>query len=212
MKGDSAQPSACLKDELRSWGQPYLAYYALSICVLVLCFSGWASLVAGSAEGKIIIAEEAGMSNPGRPTHGNVTMMQQEFPPDTVISSFIAAYIPIPVFLLLIFGYNLIDRTPATTYGFARHEEAERISHEEMGGTGRGRVEGASHGEAKRADDEEAKKTIDEEVEGTGRGGAERASYEEAGGISDEEVEGMGHGEVGRTSHEEMERTSALGL
>ncbi|KDQ13669.1 hypothetical protein BOTBODRAFT_33368 [Botryobasidium botryosum FD-172 SS1] len=88
--------------------QPYLAYSALTICVLVLIFNGWACVISGFTEGKIIIAEEG--DDPVRHTHGNITMMQEEFPRSTMISTLIAIYIPIPIFLLFAVGYNLIDR------------------------------------------------------------------------------------------------------
>ncbi|KDQ13671.1 hypothetical protein BOTBODRAFT_188384 [Botryobasidium botryosum FD-172 SS1] len=97
-------------------GQPYLAYLALLICGLVLLFNGWAALVASFAEGKFIIATE--MSEIPIPTNGNMTIIQNEFPSDTVISTFVATYIPCPFFMLLVFGYNLIDQRPAHKPGF----------------------------------------------------------------------------------------------
>ncbi|KDQ13667.1 hypothetical protein BOTBODRAFT_146052 [Botryobasidium botryosum FD-172 SS1] len=116
------QPNQDRLKSLRHWGQPYLAYYAFIMCALILLFSGWASLVAGTAEGKIMIAEEG---DDGRHTHGNLTAMVEEFPPNTVVSTFITAYIPIPIFLLLVFGYNLIDKTLVDIYGFELHSERE---------------------------------------------------------------------------------------
>ncbi|PIL34845.1 transporter [Ganoderma sinense ZZ0214-1] len=75
----------------RSWGQPYLAWYALALCLLVLFTNGWAVFVNNGWR----IADTFGAA-----------------PLDTdVISQFLSAYVPLPFFLLLTFGYKLIKQT-----------------------------------------------------------------------------------------------------
>ncbi|KDQ21231.1 hypothetical protein BOTBODRAFT_182628 [Botryobasidium botryosum FD-172 SS1] len=102
---------------LRHRGQPYLAIYALVMCTFILICNGWAILFAGSAEGKFIIAEERGeLSTNGVHLNGNMTIIQQEFPPENIIPIFITTYLPIPIFLLLILGYKLINQTPEVAY------------------------------------------------------------------------------------------------
>ncbi|PIL34856.1 transporter [Ganoderma sinense ZZ0214-1] len=75
----------------RSWGQPYLAWYALALCLLVLFTNGWAVFVNNGWR----IADTFGAA-----------------PLDTdVVSQFLSAYVPLPFFLLLTFGYKLIKQT-----------------------------------------------------------------------------------------------------
>ncbi|KAI0738821.1 amino acid permease-domain-containing protein [Daedaleopsis nitida] len=82
----------------RQWGQPYLAWYAFTLCMLVLFTNGWAVFVHNGWQ----IAEVDGES-------------PQEYGPENKltnpVSLFLAAYIPLPFFLLLTFGYKLIKQT-----------------------------------------------------------------------------------------------------
>ncbi|KAI1789950.1 amino acid permease-domain-containing protein [Ganoderma leucocontextum] len=75
----------------RNWGQPYLAWYAFVLCMLVLFTNGWAVFVNNGWR----IADTTG-----------------DPPPDAdVVSQFLSAYVPLPFFLLLTFGYKLIKQT-----------------------------------------------------------------------------------------------------
>ncbi|KAI9068733.1 hypothetical protein FKP32DRAFT_1587420 [Trametes sanguinea] len=82
----------------RSWGQPYLAYYAFGLCIVVLLTNGWAVFVHSGWR----IADVIGDVVP------QYDAMQKESNP---VSQFLSAYVPIPFFLLLTFGYKLIKQT-----------------------------------------------------------------------------------------------------
>ncbi|KAH9849492.1 amino acid permease-domain-containing protein [Lenzites betulinus] len=88
--------------ENRQWGQPYLAWYAFSLCIIVLCTNGWAVFVHNGWR----IGESSDIDpndiNPGGDSS------QRESDP---VSQFLSAYVPIPFFLLLTFGYKLIKQT-----------------------------------------------------------------------------------------------------
>ncbi|PIL34844.1 transporter [Ganoderma sinense ZZ0214-1] len=75
----------------RNWGQPYLAWYAFGLCMLVLFTNGWAVFVNNGWR----IADTLGDSPPNK----------------DVVSQFLSAYVPLPFFLLLTFGYKLIKQT-----------------------------------------------------------------------------------------------------
>nr|VWO98206.1 Acetolactate synthase (EC [Ganoderma boninense] len=81
----------------RNWGQPYcmfslqLAWYAFSLCLLVLCTNGWAVFINNGWR----IADTSG----AKPLNTDV------------VSQFLSAYVPLPFFLLLTFGYKLIKQT-----------------------------------------------------------------------------------------------------
>ncbi|KIP02937.1 hypothetical protein PHLGIDRAFT_270300 [Phlebiopsis gigantea 11061_1 CR5-6] len=74
----------------RHRGQPYLAYYAWGICVMILLTNGWTVFYHNGWKVADIPNEESGS------------------PP---ISLFLSSYIPIPLFFLLTFGYKLIYQT-----------------------------------------------------------------------------------------------------
>ncbi|OJT02167.1 hypothetical protein TRAPUB_7282 [Trametes pubescens] len=85
----------------RQWGQPYLAWYAFSLCIVVLFTNGWAVFVHNGWR----IADVLGQQPPSY--HDD----QKEANP---ISQFLSAYVPMPFFLLLTFGYKLIKQTQMT--------------------------------------------------------------------------------------------------
>ncbi|KDQ21193.1 hypothetical protein BOTBODRAFT_49880 [Botryobasidium botryosum FD-172 SS1] len=105
-------------ESLRHRGQPYLAMYALFMSAFILICNGWATLLAGSAEGKFNIAEERDLNatTSFNIFLGNLTLIKEEFPPDNIIPTFVTTYLPIPIFLLLILGYKLINQTPMIAY------------------------------------------------------------------------------------------------
>ncbi|KAI0369433.1 hypothetical protein BV20DRAFT_968017 [Pilatotrama ljubarskyi] len=82
----------------RQWGQPYLAWYAFALCMLVLFTNGWAVFVHNGW----MIAEVMGDTIP------TYDASQKESNP---VSQFLSSYVPIPFFLLLTFGYKLIKQT-----------------------------------------------------------------------------------------------------
>ncbi|GBE85477.1 Arginine permease CAN1 [Sparassis crispa] len=91
------QQIAVIKENRHS-GQPYLAWYAFIICLLVLFTNGWAVFVHNGWK----IAEIEGDSPPSGPAS------DREASP---VSLFLSSYVPIPIFLLLTFGYKLIYQT-----------------------------------------------------------------------------------------------------
>ncbi|EKM49844.1 uncharacterized protein PHACADRAFT_214364 [Phanerochaete carnosa HHB-10118-sp] len=82
----------------RHRGQPYLAWWAFGVCMLILFTNGW-SVFLHSGWRIADIPDEA--PNPYAPSEQ----------PSAPISSFLASYVPIPFFLLLTFGYKLIYQT-----------------------------------------------------------------------------------------------------
>ncbi|CDO72292.1 hypothetical protein BN946_scf184970.g144 [Trametes cinnabarina] len=83
--------------------QPYLAYYAFSLCILVLMTNGWAVFVhSGWRIGKVLGPDVMGDAVP------QYDAAEKETNP---VSQFLSAYVPIPFFLLLTFGYKLIKQT-----------------------------------------------------------------------------------------------------
>ncbi|KAG9022007.1 hypothetical protein FRB95_001000 [Tulasnella sp. JGI-2019a] len=81
--------------ENRSWGQPYLAIFAISMCGLVIVFNGWSSFHSG-----VWVIYKSPSDN-------------RSFSKDQVIK-FVTTYLPIPMLLLLVFGYKLINQTTMT--------------------------------------------------------------------------------------------------
>ncbi|KAI0687059.1 amino acid permease-domain-containing protein [Earliella scabrosa] len=81
----------------RQWGQPYLAWYAFGLCILVLFTNGWAVFVHNGWR----IADTGDPS----PQYGDDERLAEP------VSLFLSAYVPIPFFLLLTFGYKLIKQT-----------------------------------------------------------------------------------------------------
>ncbi|KAI0073009.1 hypothetical protein K474DRAFT_1604052 [Panus rudis PR-1116 ss-1] len=82
----------------RHRGQPYLAWYAFTICMIILFTNGWSVFVHNGWK----IAEIPGDDR--KPYQAD----ERETNP---ISIFLSSYIPIPFFLLLTFGYKLIHQT-----------------------------------------------------------------------------------------------------
>ncbi|KIP02974.1 hypothetical protein PHLGIDRAFT_130425 [Phlebiopsis gigantea 11061_1 CR5-6] len=82
----------------RHWGQPYLAYWAFGVCIVILFTNGWAVFLHTGWRIADIPDEK-------RPEYGSD---QQVTDP---VSIFLSSYIPIPVFILLTFGYKLIYQT-----------------------------------------------------------------------------------------------------
>ncbi|KAH9919155.1 amino acid permease-domain-containing protein [Epithele typhae] len=81
----------------RQWGQPYLAWYAFGMCILVLFTNGWSVFVHNGWK----VAETLSDSIP-------YDASQRISQP---VSVFLSSYIPLPIFVLLTFGYKLIKQT-----------------------------------------------------------------------------------------------------
>ncbi|EJF55719.1 amino acid transporter [Dichomitus squalens LYAD-421 SS1] len=90
-EGREAMAQIAKIKENRNWGQPYLAWYALILCMVVLFTNGWAVFVHNNWR----IANALG----------------QKSPDSNAVSQFLSAYIPLPFFLLLTYGYKLIKQT-----------------------------------------------------------------------------------------------------
>ncbi|EIW52347.1 uncharacterized protein TRAVEDRAFT_75343 [Trametes versicolor FP-101664 SS1] len=106
----------------RQWGQPYLAWYAFSLCMLVLFTNAWAVFVHTDWQiGRLTDSSEVTNTTA---TNATVTNTTQQANPAlqsrddqkvaNPISQFLSAYVPIPFFLLLTFGYKLIKQTQMT--------------------------------------------------------------------------------------------------
>ncbi|KZV95469.1 hypothetical protein EXIGLDRAFT_834293 [Exidia glandulosa HHB12029] len=80
----------------RTWGQPYLAWYALLWCIAILLGQGWSSF---TLPGVKRIAE----------TFGEPMIVQD--PGSDFAFAFIVSYLPVAAFLLLAFGYKLVYQT-----------------------------------------------------------------------------------------------------
>ncbi|KAL4247913.1 hypothetical protein ABKN59_006786 [Abortiporus biennis] len=76
----------------RHAGQPYLAYYAFSICMLILITNGWTVFIHNSWR-----IADIPQHNPTPPTD------QSKFEPNPV-STFLSSYVPLPFFILLTYG------------------------------------------------------------------------------------------------------------
>ncbi|KAI0350171.1 hypothetical protein OH77DRAFT_1431318 [Trametes cingulata] len=82
----------------RQWGQPYLAWYAFALCMVVLFTNGWAVFVHNGWSVAEVLGDVIPTYEPA----------QKEANP---VSQFLSSYVPIPFFLLLTFGYKLIKQT-----------------------------------------------------------------------------------------------------
>ncbi|KZP05943.1 hypothetical protein FIBSPDRAFT_1053819 [Athelia psychrophila] len=78
--------------ENRSFMQPYLAWYALVMCIAIITLHGWAVFTLGAVR-QIALEENS------------------KRPPADFVFIFITSYLPIPLFLLAIFGYKLVNQT-----------------------------------------------------------------------------------------------------
>ncbi|KAI0345540.1 hypothetical protein BDW22DRAFT_884668 [Trametopsis cervina] len=76
----------------RHKGQPYLAWYAFTICMLILLTNGWSVFL------------HAGWRVADDPT-------KEEDDLSTAVSTFLSSYVPIPFFILLTLGYKIIYQT-----------------------------------------------------------------------------------------------------
>ncbi|EJD50499.1 hypothetical protein AURDEDRAFT_150204 [Auricularia subglabra TFB-10046 SS5] len=83
------------------WYHEPRAWYALGICILILLLNGWAVF---TVPGPWIVARIPGQHAP--PVDPDIG------PP---VPTFVSSYVPVPMFLLLIFGYKLINRTTVVT-------------------------------------------------------------------------------------------------
>jgi len=86
-----------IKDN-RHKGQPYLAWYAFSVCMLVLATSGWNVFLNSNWQIALVSETPLPFRNPNTYVPGPVSV-------------FLSSYIPIPVFILLTLGYKLIKQT-----------------------------------------------------------------------------------------------------
>ncbi|KAI0629930.1 amino acid permease-domain-containing protein [Trametes polyzona] len=101
---EDAQATMVQIDEIkknRQWGQPYLAWYAFTLCMIVLFTDGWAVFVHNGWRIADVMGETPPAFDPS---------MKEADP----VSQFLSAYVPIPFFLLLTYGYKLIKQTQMT--------------------------------------------------------------------------------------------------
>jgi len=92
--------------------QPYIAYYGFTVCLIVLITNGWAVFVHNGWR----LAEIAGEELPVVPS---------DWREANPVSLFLSSYVPLPLFLLLTFGYKLIHQTEMVPYSamkFERHD------------------------------------------------------------------------------------------
>jgi len=93
----------------RAWGQPWLARYALWCSVIILLGQGWAVFTdSGVAHIAEMVDEQGIIQNPDIGDFDR---------------TFITSYLPVPMFLLLTFGYKLVYQTafvPVTEMDFSR--------------------------------------------------------------------------------------------
>ncbi|KAI0687057.1 amino acid permease-domain-containing protein [Earliella scabrosa] len=93
----------------RQWGQPYLAWYAFILCMLVLFTNGWAVFVhQGWRIANVIDTPSVGADLAEEPASDSTLVKLSE---TERVSLFLSAYVPLPFFLLLTFGYKLIKQT-----------------------------------------------------------------------------------------------------
>ncbi|KAH8082453.1 amino acid permease-domain-containing protein [Cristinia sonorae] len=88
--------------EQRHWGQPYMAWYAFIICMVVLFTNGWSVFVHN---GWRIGTSNTAAEIPDHPVDDTTNRVTNAIP------VFLSSYVPLPFFLLLTFGYKLIHRT-----------------------------------------------------------------------------------------------------
>ncbi|KAI0345542.1 hypothetical protein BDW22DRAFT_1324774 [Trametopsis cervina] len=95
----------------RHKGQPYLAWYAFTICMLILLTNGWSVFLhAGWRVGEythahiapnIVLTCSCAADDPTK----------EEDDLSTAVSTFLSSYVPIPFFILLTLGYKIIYQT-----------------------------------------------------------------------------------------------------
>ncbi|KZT12242.1 amino acid transporter [Laetiporus sulphureus 93-53] len=105
--------------EHRHKGQPYLAWYAFIVCTTVLFTNGWTVFL-----------------------HNNWRIADDVKPPDldpddirvtTPVATFLASYIPLPLFVLLTLGYKMMYQTEMVTLDqmtFSRENVPELVEDE----------------------------------------------------------------------------------
>ncbi|KAH9948277.1 amino acid permease-domain-containing protein [Amylocystis lapponica] len=109
--------------EHRHSGQPYLAWYAFTVCMLVLITNG--SAVFLHQQWRIAETSDDDQSQSSSSPSG----YSQSDP----ISNFLSSYIPIPFFILLTFGYKLIHKTKLVRLDemtFSREVVPEKVEDE----------------------------------------------------------------------------------
>ncbi|KZV95510.1 hypothetical protein EXIGLDRAFT_834323 [Exidia glandulosa HHB12029] len=85
----------------RRWYRTLRAWYALIMCTLILIFNGWAVF---TVPGEWIVARTP--NDPPPPVDPDIGQP---------VPTFITSYLPVPMFLLLVFGYKLTSRTQSVT-------------------------------------------------------------------------------------------------
>jgi len=98
-----------------------LAWYAFAVCIIVLFTNGWNVFVHNSW----CIAETETSCTPSGPSDERIT---------TPVSTFLSSYIPLPLFVLLTFGYKLIYQTklvPLDEMTFSREDVPEKLEEDD---------------------------------------------------------------------------------
>ncbi|KAI0747493.1 amino acid transporter [Fomes fomentarius] len=99
----------------RQWGQPYLAWYAFILCMIVLFTNGWAVFVhQGWQIAEVTDPHPASNSSDFNTFKSTLATNGTSMNPIKLsdpVSLFLSAYIPLPSFMLLTFGYKLIKQT-----------------------------------------------------------------------------------------------------
>ncbi|KAI0930952.1 hypothetical protein AcW1_007164 [Taiwanofungus camphoratus] len=115
----------------RHKGQPYLAYYAFSICTIVLFANGWSVFVHNDWR----IADTVNNTGPSVPSHYCSQTSDNDYRVPDPVSVFLSSYMPIPFFMLLTFGYKLVHQTKMVKLDemdFSRQNVPEFAEHEEI--------------------------------------------------------------------------------
>ncbi|EJU00577.1 hypothetical protein DACRYDRAFT_108647 [Dacryopinax primogenitus] len=112
------------EDFHRHWLQPYAAYYAFGMCCLVLVSNSWAVFVATDWR----LALGPGETWP--PAFDSTAEYQAVSGP--VVPIFITSYLPIPAFLILLFGYKLVYQTKMVKVENMPSHLSYHISEEEV--------------------------------------------------------------------------------
>ncbi|KAF9477191.1 hypothetical protein BDN70DRAFT_896735 [Pholiota conissans] len=88
--------------------QPWIAIYALVMCIAILVTNGWVVFTRAGPW-------RMGKGHSASASHASLELSDQPIPTDAEIGdwvpTFVSSYLPLPVFLLLILGYKLIYRT-----------------------------------------------------------------------------------------------------
>ncbi|KAI0698129.1 amino acid permease-domain-containing protein [Cytidiella melzeri] len=90
----------------RHKGQPWLAVYALSMCMLILLTNGWTVFLhtgwrIGDSTNLHTPLKHKKADVPGQPSQAT----------SVAVSTFLSSYVPIPFFILLTLGYKIIYQT-----------------------------------------------------------------------------------------------------